>query len=284
MPLRSNRAEEYPWRREHESGRCASGSPRSATARLSPRSSLNKGREAESTKVMRGGLRWLFMVAGLALGTGVTSCAVTQQASVSGENYCPFLGASLCAKLTPGTSGQIDLRYVNPNVQWTQYKKVLIEPVTFWAGENTTISAADQRILTNFLYQALEAQLGQKFQVVDKPGPGVMVVQTALLDATTATPGLRSISVVEPHVRAIATLKYLATGTYPFVGSASAEGKVTDSLTGQVLAAGVSKRVGGGSVKAADQWELGDAENALTYWAQLMATQLSSWASGTTAS
>jgi len=37
-------------------------------------------------------------------------------------------------------------------------------------------------------------------------------------------------------------------------------------------------------VKAADQWELGDAENALTYWAQLMATQLSSWASGTTAS
>jgi len=72
--------------------------------------------------------------------------------------------------------------------------------------------------------------------------------------------------------------------TYPFVGSASAEGKITDALTGQVLAVGVSKRVGGGSVKAADQWELGDAENALTYWAQLMATQLSSWASGTAAS
>ncbi|HBZ72622.1 MAG TPA: DUF3313 domain-containing protein, partial [Deltaproteobacteria bacterium] len=198
--------------------------------------------------------------------------------------YCPFLGPSLCAKLTPGTSGQIDLRYVNPNAQWTQYKKVLIEPVTFWGSEDTTVSAADQRILTNFLYQALQSQLGQKFQVVDKPGPGVMVVQTALLDATTATPGLRSVSVVEPHVRAVATLKYLATGTYPFVGSASAEGKATDSLTGQVLAAGVSKRVGGGSVKAADQWELGDAENALTYWAQLMAQQLSSWASGTPAS
>jgi len=226
----------------------------------------------------------MFTVAGLALCTVLASCALTQQASVSGENYCPFLGASLCAKLTPGKSGQIDLRYVNPNAQWTQYKKVLIEPVTFWAGEDTTISAADQRILTGFLYQSLEAQLGQKFQVVDKPGPGVMVLQTALLDATTATPGLRSISVVEPHVRAVATLKYLATGTYPFVGSASAEGKVTDSLTGQVLAAGVSKRVGGGSVKAADQWELGDAENALTYWAQLIATQLSSWTSGNTAS
>lgn len=227
---------------------------------------------------------WTFFVAGLALATGVAGCAVTQQASVSGENYCPFLGPSLCAKLTPGTSGQIDLRYVNPDAQWTQYKKVLIEPVSFWGSEDTTVSAADQRILTNFLYQALESQLGQKFQVVDKPGPGVMVVQAALLDATTATPGLRSVSLVEPHVRAVATLKYLATGTYPFVGSASAEAKITDSLTGQVLAAGVSKRVGGGSVKAADQWELGDAENALTYWAQLMATRLSSWASGSGAS
>jgi len=170
---------------------------------------------------------------------------------VSGENYCPFLGAQLCAKLTPGTGGQIDLRYVNPNAQWTQYKKVMIEPVTFWAGEDTTTSAADQRELTNFMYQALETQLSQKFQVVNKTGPGVMVLQVAILDVTAATPGLRSASVVEPHVRAVATMKYLATGTYPFVGSASAGGKVTDALTGQVLAAAsaapASKRLISGS-------------------------------------
>jgi hypothetical protein len=235
-------------------------------------------------KLIWGDLRRTFIVVGITLATGLFGCALTQRASVSGENYCPFLGASLCAKLTPGTAGQLDLRYVNPNAQWAQYNKVLIEPVTFWGDDNTTIAAADQRTLVNYLYQALEAQLGQKFQVVDKPGPGVMAVTVALLDATTATPGRRSISLVEPHVRAIATLKYLATGTFPFVGSASAEGKVTDSLTGQVLAAGVSKRVGGGSVKAADQWELGDAENALTYWAQQLATRLSSWASGTATS
>jgi len=55
-------------------------------------------------------------------------------------------------------------------------------------------------------------------------------------------------------------------------------------MTGQVLAAAVSKRVGGGSPKAAAQWELGDAENALTYWAQMTTTRLSSWTSGTTPS
>src|SRR5262249_56639996 len=147
-------------------------------------------------------------------------------------------------KLVPGSSGQTDLRYVNPNAQWSQYNKVLIEPVTFWGGDDTQISAADQRTLVNFMYQALEQQLSQKFTVVDQPGPGVMTVQVALDDASASTPGLRSISMVEPHVRAVATLDYLATGSYPFVGSAQAEGKVTDSVTGQVLVAAVSKRLG----------------------------------------
>ena len=224
------------------------------------------------------------VLAGFALAAVVASCALTQKAQLTDQNYCPFLGNNLCSKLTPGSSNQADLRYVNPNAQWSQYNKVLIQPVTFWAGDDTKISAADQQQLTNYFYKVLEQQLSQKFQVVSEPGPGVMTVQVALDDATTATPVLRSLSVAEPHVRLVATLKYLATGTYPFIGSAQAEAKITDSVTGQVLAAAVSKRVGGGSVKAADQWELGDAENALTYWAQTLTNRLSSWTSGTAAS
>ena len=111
-----------------------------------------------------------------------------------------------------------------------------------------------------------------------------MTIQVALEDATTATPVLRSISMLIPQARALATLKYLATGTYAFVGSAQAEAKVIDSVSGQVLWAGVSKRVGGGSLKTAAQWEEGDAENAITYWATQMTTTLASWTSGTTPS
>jgi len=220
------------------------------------------------------------VLAALALTTFMGSCALTQREKLTSQNYCPFLGSNLCAKLTPGSGGQFDLSYVNPNAQWSQYSKVLISPVTFWAGDSTTVSAADQQMLTNFFFTALQQQFSQKFQVVNDPGPGVMTIQVALDDASSATPGLRSISLVEPHARALATLKYLSTGTYPFVGSAQAEGKAIDSVTGQVLAAAVSKRVGGGSVKAADQWQWGDAENALTYWAQKITNLLASWTSG----
>jgi len=82
-------------------------------------------------------------------------------------------------------------------------------------------------------------------------------------------------------VRLLASLDYLATGTFPFVGSAQAETRVTDSVTGDVLAAAVSKRVGGGSLKDAAVWELGDAEDAITYWVQLLTNRLASWTSGT---
>jgi Protein of unknown function (DUF3313) len=231
-----------------------------------------------------------FAMAGFVLATVTAGCTLTQRApltvqSEQTQSYCPFLGNSVCAKLTATTDKkEADLRYVNPNAQWSQYSKVLIEPVSYWGGDDTKLSAAEQRTLTNYFSKALNEQLSKKFQVVDQAGPGVMAVSVALEDATAATPGLRSLSVVEPHVRAIATLKYLATGTFPFIGSAQAEAKITDSVTGQVLAAAVSKRVGGGSIKAADQWEWGDAENALTYWATQMANRLSGWTSGTATS
>jgi hypothetical protein len=235
-------------------------------------------------------LRPPFVVAGCILATVVVGCTLTQRApltvqSEQSQTYCPFLGNSVCAKLTAATDKkEADLRYVNPSAQWSQYSKVLIEPVSYWGGDGTKLSAADQRTLTTYFSKVLNEQLSKKFQVVDQPGPGVMAVSVAMIDATTATPGLRSLSVTEPHLRALATLKYLATGTFPFVGSAEAEAKISDSVTGQVLAAAVSKRVGGGSMKAADQWELGDAENALTYWATQMANRLSGWTSGTAAS
>jgi hypothetical protein len=91
---------------------------------------------------------------------------------------------------------------------------------------------------------------------------------------------LRSVSMVIPQARALGTLKYLATGTYPFVGEAQAEAKLSDGAAGQLLGEWVDKRVGGGSIKAAAQWQWGDAENAMTAWATMAAEKLSSWTSG----
>jgi hypothetical protein len=234
---------------------------------------------ASNNQVTRGA--WArYGLAALCLATFVTACSATQQVKVTQTDLkCGFLG-SVCDRLTPGEQGQAALRYVNPNASWTQYKKIIIDPVTFWGGDTEKISAADQQTLVNYFDQVLHEELGKKFQIVDQPGPGVMRVQVALTDAEAATPGLRSISIVIPQARTLNTLKYLATGTYAFVGAAQAEAKITDAVTGQVLAEAVDRRVGGGAISTAAQWQWGDAENATKAWATLMADRLSSWTSG----
>ena len=213
----------------------------------------------------------------------VAACTKTEKAPLNQASVnCAFLGSE-CALLIPGSKDQAALRYVNPAVQWTQYKKILISPVTFWGGDTTKISAADQQMLVNYASQQFKEQLGKKFQLVDQAGPGIMKIDVALTDAETATAGLRSISIIVPQAHVLANLKYLATGSMPFVGAAQGEVKITDSVSGQVLAMAVDKRIGGGSIKAGFQWQWGDAENAVDQWAEVMSTRLSAWTSGTAA-
>lgn len=106
-------------------------------------------------------------------------------------------------------------------------------------------------------------------------------MQMVLTDAQTATPGLRTITMAVPQARAISAVGYLATGSYPFVGAAQAAVKISDSMSGELLAAAADREVGGGSFKAAGQWTLGDAENAIDFWAEQAANRLSAWTTGT---
>jgi hypothetical protein len=217
----------------------------------------------------------------------VSACATTQQVAVSNQNYCPFLGAQLCSQLTQtGTSGRfsagalVDMRYLNPNAQWAKYDKILLTPVTYWGGDDTKVSPDDQHKMVDFFTQALNQQLATKYTIVREPGPGTMTVQIALIDVESATPVLRTISMLIPQARALATLKYIATGTYAFIGGAEAEAKIMDSQTHVVLAAAVDKRVGGGALSTAAQWQWGDAENVMTTWSKQLVTRLSEFKAG----
>jgi hypothetical protein len=73
--------------------------------------------------------------------------------------------------------------------------------------------------------------------------------------------------------------RFLRDGEVPFAGGAEAAAKLTDSVSGEVLAAGVDRRRGG-SIKTAAQWEWGDAENAMKAWAEMITTNLYAYTSG----
>jgi hypothetical protein len=178
-----------------------------------------------------------------------------------------FLGPD-ASKLAPGPEGGAALAWINPDAQWSTYTKVQLMPVEFWAAADSKVPAADQATLTEYFYNQLQTNLSKSFTMVDQPGPGVMTLRVALMDATTAVPGLRTISVIVPQARVLNLAQSMVTDSYAFVGSAEAEMKLTDSVTGTLLAEAVDQRAGGMGIKSAASFQWGDAQNAMDYWAQ----------------
>ena len=205
----------------------------------------------------------------------LSACSTTQKVAITKTDAnCAFLGKD-CSLLKVGSDEEAGLRYKNPDVKWRQYKKIFIGPVTFWAGNSSDISSTDQQMLVNYLSQQLNEKIGQKIQIVTQPGVDVIKLDVALTDPKTATPVMRSMSMLIPQLRPLSGLYRLGTGSLPFVGAAQGDIKLTDSLTGQVLALAVDKRIGGNSYSTGFQWQWGDVENAIDYWAETIANKLS---------
>jgi hypothetical protein len=196
------------------------------------------------------------------VGSGQSSPAIT---GFFGSDY---------SLLQPGADGRAAMVYVNPSASWSQYNRIMLEPIEFWDESKSSISPSDQHMLTAYFYNQLKENLQKRFTLVDHGGPGVVVLQVAIVNASAATPSLRSVSVVIPPARILNGIQSLATGTYAFVGSAESEMKVTDSASGQLLAAAIDRFAGGMGLASAAVWQWGDAENSMEYWAKKIASRL----------
>ncbi len=226
---------------------------------------------------------WLGLLAGVAFVSGALSAcgSATSQEQVSLQQAAPtgetapsaaaqFLGSDT-SLLQPGGEDKAAWIYINPNVQWSNYKLVLLKPVEFWDNPDSGVSPDDQKMLCSYFYNALQQSLQKNFTLVGQPGPGVITMQVAIINAEAATPGLRSISVVIPQARILNYAQSFATGHAAFAGSTEAAFNATDSTTGQLLAESVDKRSGGMAVSQAAQVKWGDAESVMDYWAQRIA-------------
>ena len=218
-------------------------------------------------------MRRLFTV--LALAAVAAACTTTTRLKpLFGERATGFLGDAY-PLLEKGGKCQVELCYVAHGIDWKKYHGVVLEPVQFWAGEDSKVAPDAQQMLATYIYNSLDANLAKVgVNIVDLPGPGIMRAQIALTDVTTATPILRTVSVIVPQARVINQAQQLVTGSYGFSGSAEVALKVTDSQTGQLLAAAVDRRGGGGSIEQAAQWQWGDVQAAIDVWSQRFAERM----------
>jgi hypothetical protein len=215
----------------------------------------------------------------------LASCAVTtpqQPSDVANAPNSKFL--SDYSLLQPGTKDQTLLRYVKPDANWSAYTGIFIEPVVFIGDADSGVDPKEEEVLASYYYNTLKTHLSGVLPIVEQPGPNVLVVRAALTKVTSATPGLRTFSVVVPQARLLNSAQSLATDSYAFVGSAQSQAEIKDGGTGEILAEAVDGRAGGMSIKNAGVWKWGDAENIMDAWAELAAKRLTEFRSGAPAS
>jgi hypothetical protein len=211
----------------------------------------------------------LFACAAILTAVAILACTTTTEQKVEINSQMTGFMGDAYPLLKPGTAGQVALRYVNEDADWSSYHAGLLEPIQFWAGSDSKLPPDAQQMLATYLYNALKANLEkQNVTLTDLPAKGVIRIQLAITDVTKATPVLRTVSVLIPQARVINQAQELLTGTYGFSGSAELAIKATDAKTGELLAAAIDRRSGGGAVQQAAQWQWGDAQAALDFWAQ----------------
>ena len=188
------------------------------------------------------------------------------------------------SQLKEGKGDQALMVYIDPNVNFNTYDKIIIDPVRLVASEDSDmakISEEDRQAIANYFYAALNEQLSKKYAIVTQPGPQTMKLRVALTDMAGSKVVLDTISSIIPIGIAVNLIAKVATGNNLSVGSATGEMELLDSSSGKRLAAAVDGRSGAKYTGKFDKWgKWNDTKDACDYWAERIATRLDELSSG----
>ena len=207
----------------------------------------------------------VFLVA-LACSFILTGCTTTKQArDVKHKGY--LVDASILSK---GGEGEALYRYLNPKADWASYSNILLDPViTLRQAElaKEGLPREDLQRMANNFYALIYKELDEDYEMVKMPGPRTLRVQVALTDLQASWATTDTVTSVIPVGIALSASKDFITGKPAFVGEASVEVKVTDARTGQLLGAGIDRRVGGDQIEASvDSWD--DVNKIMGLWSK----------------
>jgi hypothetical protein len=206
----------------------------------------------------------------------LTGCAYSYQA----RHVTPtsFLGPS-ASLLEKGKSHDDPLLvYRRPGTAWASYDKIIVDPIEIWTTSSS--SSADawsdiQRLATDF-HQTLTERLARSYRIVDTSQPGAMRIRLAMIDARPARAMLKVAKEVAPYtgVFVAGAAWTFITGKPAFGGEVSVEYMINDSATGELLAAGADRRVGGDQIGRATFTTWGDVKNIVSLWSDFAAYRL----------
>jgi len=201
------------------------------------------------------------------------------------------------ARLRPMPGGDGVRCWKRSDVAWKTYDKVLITrmQVTLKPGANKRVDPSDLKMLLDYFHNSLVAALKPQMQVVDKAGPGVLVLRVALTDLTPTNVADSLVGTAVPYGFAAeiasGTATGLPAGATPYLGETGIETQLRDGGSGTIVAecedteigrkyaadlnasaAGAAQAWVGGYLNSFSSWSY--AKDAFDKWAALTARRL----------
>jgi len=181
--------------------------------------------------------------------------------------------------LRPGGPGRANFVYLNTNVDISNYKKIMIDPVTIWSGPNSELNkvpADQQRALANLLYSELYNALKGHCTLTQKAEPNTLHFRFALVDTKEPNATINTVATFAPYASTAYSVASFAfnKGVGYFSGTATGEGYATDAVNGTLLWQAVDKRGGTTALVAntLDNWR--DIRHVFEAWGVLLRTRL----------
>jgi hypothetical protein len=201
---------------------------------------------------------------------GSLACASSRQTR-SVETH-GFLGDY--SQLGKDESGRVSLVYVKSGVDWSRYDAVWIDSVTVWYGTETSkLSKEEAQMLTDHFYSALVENLGKSYRIAKQAGPGVLRIRAAVTEAKGAKVVGNTVTSLQPLAKVASTGMGMATDTTVWVGKATFEGEIRDSMDDVRLIAAVDERTGTKNVLVGlKKWS--QVRRVLDVWSENLAERL----------
>jgi hypothetical protein len=199
----------------------------------------------------------------------LAGCATTAPPQKSG-----FLG-EYYSNLKPGVGeGGAKLIWIKPGVDFTKYKKVMVDYVIFSFAEDSEykgIDADEMKKIADAASLALVTAIQKEFPLVGEPGPDVIRIRSAIVDLKQSRPVLSGVTTVLPVGLAVSLVKKGTTDAWTGSGATTAEMMVLDSMSQEVLAAGQDQRAAGFTERFTS-W--GSVEDAFKFWGERLTKNL----------
>ncbi|MHB8111143.1 MAG: DUF3313 domain-containing protein [Syntrophorhabdaceae bacterium] len=181
--------------------------------------------------------------------------------------YSGFL-AGYYDNLKPGPEGGVKMRWLKPGIDFTKYRKLMLDSVVFYLSDDSEykgIDPQDMKELADGFNKAVMDTMNDKSIMVAEPAPEVARIKFAITGLKQSRPGLSAVSSIIPVGLAMSFVKKGVSDSWSGSGATSMEVMVLDSKTNEVIAVGVDQRTAGFTERFS-KW--GSAQEAFKFWSQ----------------